>query len=220
MLPAASAGHAFFGNGGIEGQKAQWRFRKVRFLYEQGFELCGHTLWHARLDKYSDAVVQEQIARGDMAIDSVVPGYRVRTFALPYGIWPKDRELARAGSWRDPKTGRVVTYRHDAILEVDGGPTRSPFDPAFNPLSITRVQVIGDAAVARTLDHLDRSGMRYVSDGNPAKVARPPGHAADAGAPIASAPTSTGVPPAAAGRAAGGRRSSQRKHVSARTRTN
>ena len=67
---------------------------KLKFLAEQGFELCNHTLWHAQLSKYDDAVVQEQIARLALAVDSAVPGYQVRTFALPLGVWPKDRALA------------------------------------------------------------------------------------------------------------------------------
>ena len=68
---------------------------------------------------------QEQIARGQLAIDSAVPGYKVRTFALPLGVWPKNRALAKAGSWTDPKTHNVVKYNNEAILEVSGGPTRS-----------------------------------------------------------------------------------------------
>lgn len=173
LLPAAQAGHAFFGDKGIDGQKTEWRFPKVRYLHDQGFELCNHTLWHANLGKYPDAVVQEQIARGQMAIDSAVPGFKVRTFALPLGVWPKNRALAKAGSWTDPKTHNVVRYDNEAILEVSGGPTRSPYDPQFNPLSITRIQAIGNDPV-RTLDQLDRNGNRYVSDGNPATVAKPP----------------------------------------------
>lgn len=166
MLPAAEAGRAFFGNRGIEGQKTEWRFLKVKFLHEQGFELCNHTLWHANLGKYDDAFVQEQIARGVLAIDSVVPGYRVRTFALPLGVWPRNRELAYRGSWTDPKTGRVVSYDFDAVLEVAGGPTRGPHDSQFErPGRLNRVQVYGDE-LERTLDRMDR-GLRYVSDGNP-----------------------------------------------------
>jgi hypothetical protein len=177
MLSGAAAGRSFFGEKGIEGQKSEWRFRKVQFLAEQGFELCNHTLWHARLDRYPDAFVQEQIARGQMAIDSAVPGYRVRTFALPLGVWPKNRELARRGSWTEPKTGRVIRYDNEAILEVSGGPTRSPHDPQYNPLSMTRTEVFGEE-LERTLDRLDRSGNRYVSDGDPNTVARPPATAA------------------------------------------
>ena len=174
MLSGAAAGRSLFGDKGIEGQKSAWRFRKVQWLDEQGYELCNHTLWHANLARYSDEVVQEQIARGQMAIDSAVPGYRVRTFALPQGAWPKNRALAHEGSWTDRKSGKTIRYRNDAVLEVAGGPTRSPFDPEFNPLSIKRVQVIGDSLVARTLDQLDKSGHRYVSDGVRESVARIP----------------------------------------------
>ena len=164
MLPGAEAGRSFFGDKGIEGQKTAWRMQKVRFLAEQGFELCNHTLWHANLSKYSDAEVQEQIARGVMAIDSAVPGYRVRTFALPLGVWPKNRDLARAGSWKDPRSGRTVSYRFDAILLVAGNPVRSPRDSAFDGTRLERIQVV-EGALERALDQLDRSGNRYVSDG-------------------------------------------------------
>jgi len=171
MLSGAAAGRSLFGDKGIEGQKSEWRFRKVQWLRDQGFELCNHTLWHANLGKYSDAVVQEQIARGQMAIDSAVPGYKVRTFALPLGVWPKNRALAKSGSWTDPKTGKVVRYNNEAILEVAGGPTVSPFDPAFNPLSIKRIEVFGNQ-LETVFERLDRNGSRYVSDGDPSTVAK------------------------------------------------
>lgn len=171
MLPAAQAGRSFFGDKNIEGQKTEWRYKKLKFLADQGFELCNHTLYHARLDR-AGPKVEEYIARGQMAIDSAVPGYKVRTFALPLGMWPPNRALARRGSWRDAK-GRTVTYSYDAVLQVAGGPARSPFDPQFNPLSIPRVQVIGDSAVTRTLTGLEKHGLRYISDGDPKTVARP-----------------------------------------------
>ena len=171
MLSGAEAGRSFFGNKDIEGQKTEWRHRKVKFLHDQGFELCNHTLWHAQLVKYSDEVVQEQIARLQLAVDSAVPGYRIRTFALPLGIWPKNRALAAKGSWKDPKSGKVVTYDHDVILEVSGGPNVSPFDPKFDGLSTDRVQVYGNE-LQKTLDYLDKNGTRYVSDGNPNTVAK------------------------------------------------
>ena len=173
MLSGAAAGRSLFGDKGIEGQKSEWRFKKVQYLRDQGFELCNHTLWHANLAKYPDAVVQEQIARGQMAIDSALPGYKVRTFALPLGVWPKNRALAKSGSWTDPKTKKVATYNNEAILEVSGGPTVSPHDPAFNPLSIKRIEIFGNQ-LEQTLDQLDKRGTRYVSDGDPNTVAKPP----------------------------------------------
>jgi peptidoglycan/xylan/chitin deacetylase (PgdA/CDA1 family) len=169
MLPGATHGHAFFGDKGIQGQQTAWRFRKLQFLAAQGFELCNHTLWHANLAKYDDARVQEQIARGVMAIDSAVPGYRVRTFALPLGVWPRNRALAKSGSWTDPRTKRVVRYDFDAILEVAGQPNPAPGTPGFDPLSLDRLQMPG-VNLPRILDQLERDGRRYVSDGRPGRA--------------------------------------------------
>ncbi len=173
MLSGAEAGRSFFGNKDIEGQKTEWRHRKVKFLADQGFELCNHTLWHAQLSKYPDAFVQQQIAQLQMAVDSAVPGYKIRTLALPLGLWPKNRELAHKGSWADPKSKRTISYDYDAVLEVSGPPARSPHDPEFNGLKLPRVQVLGNE-LEKTLDYLEKTGTRYVSDGNPAVVARKP----------------------------------------------
>jgi hypothetical protein len=162
MLNGASAGHNFFGDSPkFEGQKKAWRFQKVKWLADNGFELCDHTVWHAMLNKYSDPVVQQQIGANAMAIDSAVPGYKVRTMALPYGIWPKNKQLAWEGTWTDPKTKQTHDYKFDAVLEVAGGPTKSPYDPAFNPHSINRVQAVGND-IHKTLDQLDAAKSRFV----------------------------------------------------------
>jgi hypothetical protein len=171
LLSGGSQGRSFFGDTGVAGQKSEWRFPKVRFLARTGFELCAHTLWHANLSTLSDSMVQEQIARGVLAIDSAVPGYNARTFALPLGVWPKNRALAKSGSWRAPRGRRTIHYDFDAILRVAGGPARSPYDPEFDPLFIPRVQVFGNELEKR-LDQLERSGTRYISDGDPRTVAR------------------------------------------------
>jgi peptidoglycan/xylan/chitin deacetylase (PgdA/CDA1 family) len=171
MLPSATEGHAFFGDKGIQGQRTEWRMRKVQHLARGGYELCNHTLWHANLSRMSAAGVQEQIARAQLALDSAGTGVRMRTMALPLGIWPKDRALLRSGSWTDPRTKRTTSYAIDAILMVSGGPAKSPFDPAFDPLRIPRVQVFANELVT-LLDRLDRHGLRYVSAG-PAAAARP-----------------------------------------------
>jgi peptidoglycan/xylan/chitin deacetylase (PgdA/CDA1 family) len=165
LLPGAEAGHAFFGDKEkYRGQKKEWRFQKVKWLADNGFELCNHTLWHAQLTKFPDAFVQEQIARGQLAIDSAVPGYKVRTFALPQGLWPKNRELAWRGSWTDPKTGKAVSYSNETVLEVSGGPNRSPFDPEFDRTRLSRVIVSGNA-LEQALDRLDAKKVRFVWDG-------------------------------------------------------
>lgn len=170
VLTAADAGHSLFGDRGIDGQRTEWRHGKVRDLVQLGFEICGHTAMHSNLSALSDAQIREQIARGLLAIDSAAPGHRVRTFALPYGAWPVNRELVRGGQWRNPRTGHVIEYRFDAILEGWGGTVPSPFDPSFDPLRLRRVQVTG-TVLAQTLDWLEEAGRRYISDGDPATVA-------------------------------------------------
>ena len=172
LLSGAAAGHNFFGDRGVQGQKSNWRFQKVKWLADNGFELCDHTLWHAQLSKYPDAFVQEQIARNALAIDSAVPGYKIRAMALPQGLWPKNRALASKGSWTNPKTGKTVSYDWPVVFEVAGGPMRSPYDPAFNPGSTPRIQVIGNA-FEQVMNKLEAAGNAYISDGNPAVVARP-----------------------------------------------
>lgn len=162
MLPSASEGHAFFGDKGIQGQETAWRLKKVRYLAEQGHELCNHTLWHANLGKMSDAGVQEQISRAQLAVDSAGTGVQMRTLALPLGIWPKNRALLRAGRWTDPRAKTTTRYQLDAILMVAGGPSPSPFDPKFDPMAIPRVQVVGNS-LEQMLDRLDKNGTRYVA---------------------------------------------------------
>jgi peptidoglycan/xylan/chitin deacetylase (PgdA/CDA1 family) len=165
VLSGAEAGRAFFGDRNIEGQKTAWRHAKLKFLVDQGFELCNHTLWHAQLSKYDDGIVQEQIARLALAVDSAVPGYTVRTMALPLGVWPKNQGLAAKGSWTDTLRQRTIAYHHAAVLLVAGEPVPSPFDAAFDPLKLERVQVVGNS-LERTLDWLEKPGRRYVSDGD------------------------------------------------------
>ncbi len=172
VLTGAGAGHAMFGERGIDGQRGEWRHAKLRDLVQLGYELCGHTNVHTNLDRVTADAVPMHIARGLLAIDSAVPGYRVRSFAVPYGAWPADTASVRAGSWRDPRSGRLVSYRFDAIFHAWGGPARSPFDPAFDPLRLPRVQATA-GLLEQTLDELDAKRLRYVSDGDPGTIARP-----------------------------------------------
>jgi len=165
VLSGARAGHSFFGDGPEwNKQHAAWRFKKLRWLADNGFELCNHTLWHARLSEFSDAVVQEQIARGQLAIDSAVPGYKVRTFALPQGLWPKNRELAWRGSWTNPKSGKVISYDNETVLEVLGGPVPSPFDSTFEHRRLTRF-IVYAGNLKRLLDKMESAGTRFRRSG-------------------------------------------------------
>jgi len=114
-----------------------------------------HTLWHANLAKYSDAIVQEQIARGVLAIDSAVPGYKVRTFALPLGVWPKNRALASSGSWHDRRVAAMCGIRSRQFSKYRGRArrVRSTGSQAVQPAADSDV---GQGA-EKELDRLDAS---------------------------------------------------------------
>jgi hypothetical protein len=143
--------------------------RKMRHIAETRHEACNHTMWHARLDRYEDAFVQDQIGSGQDSIKAYLPDdYEIVTFALPLGMWPKNRQLAWQGTYRNGRT-----YRKEAVLEVSGGPSASPFDTRFDPRSINRF-IVAPGALERQLDAYDRNpGRRFVSDGNPNTVSVP-----------------------------------------------
>jgi hypothetical protein len=143
--------------------------RKMRHIVDNRHEACNHTMWHARLDRYEDAFVQDQIGSGQDSIMAYLPdGYEIVTFALPLGMWPRNRALAWQGSYRDGRT-----YRNQAVLEVTGGPNPSPFDTRFDPRSVKRL-IVAPGALERQLDAYDRSPQRrYVSDGDTTSVSVP-----------------------------------------------
>src|SRR5690606_5058396 len=95
--------------------------------------------------------------------------YDIVTFALPLGMWPKNPELAIRGVYG----GREYSY--EAVLEVTGGPSRSPFDLDVDPHSIPRV-IVTPGALTRQLErYANRPDARFVSDGLPGVISVPAG---------------------------------------------
>ncbi len=143
--------------------------RKLQYLAGHGYEIGNHTLWHANLAKYPERVVREQLATAQEWIQRHVPGYRIRTLALPMGAYPRDIRWAIEGT-----EGREV-YRHDAILKVAGGAAPSPHARALDPFHLPRIQAL-ESELAHWLAYFDRNPQeRYVSDGDPALITVPPG---------------------------------------------
>ena len=54
---------------------------------------------------------------------------------------PRISRLRGRERGRTPKTGKTLHYHYDAVLEVAGGPARSPYDPKFDPHHIWRVEL-------------------------------------------------------------------------------
>ena len=98
-----------------------------------------------------------------------MPGYRIRTLALPMGAYPKDLRWAIEGV--EGKT----SYRHDAILMVAGGAAPSPHARASDPYRLPRIQAV-ETELAHWLSYFERNPReRYVSDGDPAVITVAPG---------------------------------------------
>jgi len=164
VLPGADHPHDLFG---VEDQKQA----KLQYLVDHGFEIGNHTFWHQRLDVLAtQAQVEEQLGRAVQAIDAFVPGYNVRTLALPLGEWPKNPAWAIDGSYQG------TAYHNDAILEDTGGPAPAPNSVHYNPFKLPRIQATNMALdfYKVYVDYLDQHPEeRYVSDGNPDQVVFP-----------------------------------------------
>jgi len=148
--------------------------KKVDYLLQNGHEICNHTMWHAQLSRFPDAFVQDQIGSGQDSIMHYLPAdYKITTFALPLGLWPKTRSLAWHGTYRNGKT-----YDYPVVLEVSGGPQVSPFDRAWDGHSVDRF-IAAPGAIERQLAHWEQSPQeRYISDGDPNVVSYPQREAA------------------------------------------
>jgi hypothetical protein len=173
ILPGAEHPSNFFGEKPTRevprAQREDRIRRKMQHIVDYDHEACNHTMWHARLDRYEDAFVQDQIGSGQDSIKAYLPAdYEIVTFALPLGMWPRNRSLAWQGTYRGGQT-----YRNEAVLEVTGGPNPSPFDTRFDPRSIKRF-IVAPGALERQLEAYERNPQRrFVSDGNPATVTVP-----------------------------------------------
>ena len=160
VLPAADPPNRFF-------NQPDYVTRKLRWLVENGYELGNHTLWHANLGKYDEPVVRTQLADAQLWVQKHVPDYKLRTLALPHGVYPRDVAWAVNGS------AKGTTYHHEAILMVAGGAAPSPFSAKFDPMRLPRIQVL-ERDLNEWLTHFDKSpDDRFVSDGDPTTVTIP-----------------------------------------------
>jgi peptidoglycan/xylan/chitin deacetylase (PgdA/CDA1 family) len=147
----------------------------LQWLVQQGFELGNHTHDHLPLRTLSSSDVQKELALGQKVITDAVPGYRVRTTALPLGSMPRQSSLARRGRWN----GR--SYSSEAVFLIGAGPAFSPYSASFDRAGVPRIRTSHqpwngamDFTAAYWLRELARHPeRRYVSDGDPKHLAFP-----------------------------------------------
>lgn len=162
VLPGIKEGLRLFGQEQLIGEKLQ-------FLADHGYEIGNHSYWHQNLGKTDDHGVQKQLALAVKAIQSYVPGYQIRSLALPFGVHAQNRALEISGQYQG------INYRHQAILLVGAGPVLSPYRKEFNPYALERIQA-GDTPwgpAAYIKKYQKQPELRYVSDGDPLVLSFP-----------------------------------------------
>lgn len=132
-----------------------------------GFDIGNHTSTHAKLNRLSADQVQKELAELARLIEETVPGYKVDSLALPYGISPLDKNLAEEGTFEG------YTYQNRAVLKVGANPALSPVVKGFDSSKLPRVQA-STPELTKWLEYFKKNpDQRYVSDGNPQTVAIP-----------------------------------------------
>ena len=141
--------------------------KKLKALVAWGFEIGNHAYNHENLAKISREEAIASLAKNVQATLNYLPGYQVRSLALPYGARPKEDEHLVTGTWDD------VTYRHEAILLVGANPAPSPYAKNFDPLRLPRVRADGQE-LPRWLEYFRQNPhLRFLSDGDPETITFP-----------------------------------------------
>ncbi|MEV0151093.1 MULTISPECIES: polysaccharide deacetylase family protein [unclassified Nonomuraea] len=145
----------------------------VRWLVGHGFEVANHTWSHPNLGVLSKKKVQKQIGRVQRMLEKLGAG-TPRTLALPFGVAPHPRGLARTGKWDGTR------YDFAGVFLAGAEPSRSPYAKNFTRGAIQRIQSNGKKGECRKwcsqywLEWLDKhAGERYVSDGDPSRISIP-----------------------------------------------
>ncbi|GAA2281497.1 polysaccharide deacetylase family protein [Nonomuraea roseoviolacea subsp. roseoviolacea] len=145
----------------------------VRWLVGHGFEVANHTWSHPNLGVLPKKTVQKQIVKVQRMLEKLGAG-TPRTLALPFGVAPHPRELARKGKWDGTR------YDFTGVFLAGAEPSLSPYAKKFRPGAIQRIQSNGKKGECRKwcsqywLEWLDKHpDDRYVSDGDPGRISVP-----------------------------------------------
>lgn len=141
--------------------------RYLSWLVAHHFEIGNHTVDHANLRELAPGAVQQELGDEQRQIAAAVPGYPVTTMALPFGMQPRQPELARSGG-----TG-ADSYAFRAVMLVGANPAPSPFSAQAGP-EVPRIRAASRHVALDAQYWLSRlEPVRYVSAGDPAHVTFP-----------------------------------------------
>jgi peptidoglycan/xylan/chitin deacetylase (PgdA/CDA1 family) len=136
--------------------------QKVHTLVDWGFEVGSHTITHPTLSEISAEEVRWEFAVSQSRIEALVPGYTVRSLALPNGIYPTDRSLVEEGH----SESAGLSYRYEAVVRLGAQACPAPFSSKFDPYSIPRVQAIQSQLDQRFSYYETHPERYYVSSGS------------------------------------------------------
>ncbi|MEM7345363.1 MAG: polysaccharide deacetylase family protein [Chloroflexota bacterium] len=144
-----------------------WAKAKATYLVEMGMELGSHTVNHTDLSVATAERIYWELAISQHVIEGLVPGYEVESLSVPYGGFPHDDSFLESGSWGE------YSYDYNSNAAAWGGPTVSPFDEAFNPYRIARIEVTQESLDMWLAYFEQNPGDYYVSDGDPERLTFP-----------------------------------------------
>jgi peptidoglycan/xylan/chitin deacetylase (PgdA/CDA1 family) len=99
-------------------------------------EIGSHTINHPDFSEVNPEEIKWELAVSQSRIEKLLPGYQVRSLALPFGAYPEDISLLKEGY--SERAG--LPYRYEAAVKIGSRPAPSPFSPDFNPYRLPRVQ--------------------------------------------------------------------------------
>ncbi len=141
------------------GQSKELSDKKIKYIIEKGMDIGNHSVNHPQMNKLTQTEVAKELLPIVKLVDSLVPGYKVETFALPFGIGTKEKEWAVKGQLEE------ATYENVAVLLVGSTPAPSPYNKKFDPYALERVQVFEDN-LDKWLEFFEKNPeQRYISDG-------------------------------------------------------
>ncbi|MBI1877899.1 MAG: polysaccharide deacetylase family protein [Chloroflexi bacterium] len=147
--------------------QSEWAKDKIQVLVDLGMEVGSHTASHADLSVATAERIYWELAVSQHVIEEMAPGYKVQSLSVPFGGFPFTLEFLKAGQWGN------LSYTYAGNAAAWGGPNVSPFDSAFEPYHVSRLEV-----TATSLDHwltyFEQNPQEYyVSDGDPNRVTFP-----------------------------------------------
>ncbi|UNC91614.1 polysaccharide deacetylase family protein [Candidatus Contubernalis alkaliaceticus] len=145
---------------------------KLEYLRENGYDIGNHSYTHANLSKISSEEVEKELAQHARKTQEILPGYQVRSLALPFGIFPQDNDLVKQGEYEG------FNFENEAVLLVGYRPAPSPFSIALDPYRLPRIRAsetkVEEVGLYDWLSYFETyPDRRYVSDGSTSTLTAP-----------------------------------------------